>query len=152
MITKTVSDLEKILPHRQTALMIDKVLYDPRDPNIITAHKHIDPNDPWLSGHFPEKPIYPGHCLIELVCLTAAALVKRFFYEIEGLPVVARIGEISFREPAFPNDNLIIQVELLYEVKGIFFTFNGKIIKNGKIICEVKNLKGVANKINKEEK
>lgn len=149
MITKSGLDLEKLLPHRFTALMIDGIIYDPRDPHIITASKKISLDDTWLIGHFPEKPIFPGHCLIELVCLTAAALVKCSFYKVEGLPIVARIGEVSFKGPALPGDDLTIQVELLNEVKGIFFTFNGRVLKDGKVICEVKNLKGVANNIHK---
>lgn len=140
------SYLEKILPHRFTALMIDEVIYDPRNPHSVTALKKIKHNDPWLLGHFPKKPIYPGHCLIELVCLTAAALVKCSFPEIEGLPIVARIGEVSFRGPALPDDDLTIQVELLKEVKKTIFTFNGNVLKNGEVICEVGNFKGVAKK------
>lgn len=143
-------DLEKILPHRHTALMIDVVFHDPNHPNTILAYKYVDPHDPWFFGHFPKKPIYPGHCLIELVCLTAATLVKYSFPEIEGLPIVSRIGEVSFKQPAFPGDNLAIEVELLKEVKRTIFTFNGKVLKDGKVICEVKNLKGVANNMNKE--
>jgi len=150
MITAIGSALEKILPHRLSALMIDGIIYNPEDPLIITASKKIHPEDPWLIGHFPEKPIFPWHCLIELTCLTAAALVKCSFSDVQGLPIVARIGEVSFKEPALPGDLLLIQVEMINQVKGIFFTFNGKILKNGKIICEVRNLKGVANNPRKE--
>jgi 3-hydroxyacyl-[acyl-carrier-protein] dehydratase len=152
MITKKGLELEEILPHRLSALMLDGVIYDSRDPHFLVASKKIDYDDPWLIGHFPGNPIYPGHCLVELACLAAAALVKCSFYEIQGLPIVARIGEVSFREPVYPGDVLTILIEMTHEVKGIFFTFNGKIVKEGRTVCEVKNLKGVANKIKKEAK
>lgn len=137
-------DLEKILPHRLEALMIDEIIYNPHKPHSAIALKKIYRDDPWLVGHFAERPIYPGHCLIELVCLTAAALIRCSLPEIKGLPIVARLGEVSFKWPALPGDNLVVQVELLDNLRGKLFTFSGKVLKNEQIICEVKNLKGIA--------
>ena len=143
-------ELEKMLPHRGNALKIDSVLYfNPIAPELnhkVMGFKEVKKNDPDLAGHFPGKPIYPGHCQIECVCLSAAVLIMSHpEIKITGLPFFRGLGDTTFRLPINPGELLGIHVELTAVKKNTLFIFDGKIVNDkGETVMTTKNLRGVA--------
>ena len=139
-------DLQHLLPHRGPALMIDGIIHDDERINEIIGRKIIQANDPWLEGHFPDMPIYPGHCQIECVNLTAAALIKMKYPELEGKPIIAKIDDISFKTPARPGDTLSITVLLTDEKKKMIFTFTASIRnQRDEVVTTISEIKGINN-------
>ncbi len=65
----------KILPHRYPFLLVDRVL-DYEIDKHLTAIKNVSINEPFFSGHFPHRPVFPGVLLIEAMAQASAILAS----------------------------------------------------------------------------
>jgi len=59
------SEIERLLPHRDPMLLVDRISGIDLGSETMRAHRRIDPGDPLLRGHFPGYPVYPGALLVE---------------------------------------------------------------------------------------
>lgn len=59
-----IDEIMQLLPHRYPFLMVDRVL-DFEEGKWLTAIKNVSVNEPCFTGHFPEKPIFPGVLIME---------------------------------------------------------------------------------------
>lgn len=114
-------DIERLIPHRHTAQMIDSAVYYAGAPDIIVGTKKVNSDDPWLVGHFPHDPIFPGHCQLECANLVAALLIYMRFPDMQGTPVVAGADGIRWKEPVRPGDILTINVDFVAQRTSLFF-------------------------------
>lgn len=139
--------LKSLLPHRGVALLLDEVIYSEGE-NEITGRKIVIEEDPELDGHFPNFPVYPGHYLDELACLTAACLAKLICGDgINGLPMVVRKDGIQYKKAARPGDVLSIKVVLLENKGNRIFTFYSQIFnQNEELIASIEKITGMAAK------
>jgi 3-hydroxyacyl-[acyl-carrier-protein] dehydratase len=61
------------LPHRYPFLLVDRVLdYVPGE--TIRALKNVTYNEPYFTGHFPNRPLMPGVMIIEAMAQVAGML------------------------------------------------------------------------------
>lgn len=140
-----------LLPHRYPFLMIDKIIEIDTEKEYVKAIKNVTINEPFFIGHFPGYPIMPGVLILEAMAQAAGAGLMFIFPEYrEKLFVLAGIDKARFRQPVYPGDTLII------EVQG--FKRKGHIIKttvvakvNGKIVAEAEITAGILNKEKADE-
>jgi 3-hydroxyacyl-[acyl-carrier-protein] dehydratase len=135
-------EIEKMIPHRFHAQMIDSAHYDPTNPSIMIGYKQVQEDDIWLKGHYDGYPIFPGHCQLECVQLVAALLVMHIFPEGSGLPIAAGVDEVRWKEEVHPNDRLLIKVEFMEKKTGIFFCKGDISNQYGKAVMRVKSVMG----------
>jgi 3-hydroxymyristoyl/3-hydroxydecanoyl-(acyl carrier protein) dehydratase len=57
------------LPHRYPFLLVDRVL-EWRSGESIRALKNVTVNEPFFTGHFPERPVMPGVIIVEALAQT----------------------------------------------------------------------------------
>jgi len=140
-------ELKKFLPHRELALILDRIIYDKNFSHKIIGKKFILENELYTAGHFPGNPILPGHWQIEMFALTAAVLVKLAHPEIVGLPKLISV-KTEFKRPVSIGDELTIYAEIVNEEKMLgypLFTFSGKISnQQKKSVSIIHELKGIA--------
>ncbi len=110
-----VIDIERIMqmiPHRYPMLMIDRVI-DVVPDDSATGIKNVTINEPFFTGHFPQRPVMPGVLIIEAMAQTAAVLVVHTLgQESEGrLVYFMTIDEARFRKPVVPGDQLRIYIK-----------------------------------------
>ena len=91
--------------------MLKNDLYHVTERQIIEADSsylftiNIDPKHKIFEGHFPEQPVLPGVCQIEMV--------KELVGEIVGKKVrLESSGNIKYIEVVDPNREPIIQMQL----------------------------------------
>jgi 3-hydroxyacyl-[acyl-carrier-protein] dehydratase len=100
------------LPHRYPFLLVDRVLDIDLQARTVRAVKNITVNEPCFTGHFPERPIFPGVLILEALAQACALLS----YQIEGVEkldddqvfYLAGIDGARFKRPVQPGDQLIL--------------------------------------------
>lgn len=110
----SITEIQKILPHRYPFLLIDRVI-DITPKQRIVAIKNVTVNEPFFQGHFPEYPIMPGVLIIEAIAQAGAALLLTEIDEQDRknkLTVFTGIERAKFRRPVTPGDQLRIVVEV----------------------------------------
>jgi 3-hydroxyacyl-[acyl-carrier-protein] dehydratase len=107
----SVTDL---IPHRPPFLFVDEIVSESADGLVAT--RRWRPEEDFYRGHYPGAPITPGVLLCEAVFQTAAcymALKARAAGAKpgEGMPLIAKIGEVRFRHPVYPGDSVLLEVK-----------------------------------------
>jgi 3-hydroxyacyl-[acyl-carrier-protein] dehydratase len=98
----------KYLPHRYPFLLVDRVLTC-TPGETIRAVKNVTFNEPFFTGHFPERPVMPGVMILEALAPNATT---RFYF--------AGIDNCRFRRPVEPGDSLLLTAKVERNMKGIW--------------------------------
>jgi len=117
-----IHEVLKHLPHRYPFLLIDRVL-DCVPGKSLTALKNVSYNEPYFSGHFPQRPVMPGVLIIEALAQATGILA---FVSTESVPndgalyYLVGIDNCRFKQPVEPGDQLILKVEFARNVRNIW--------------------------------
>jgi 3-hydroxyacyl-[acyl-carrier-protein] dehydratase len=124
--TLDIAGILRQLPHRYPFLLVDRVLsYEPG--KSIHALKNVTYNEPFFSGHFPDRPVMPGVLIIEALAQAAGLLAFKtvgIVPDKDTLFYFVAIDNARFRKPVEPGDQLMLKVTLMRAFKGIW-RFNG---------------------------
>ncbi|MBF0217990.1 MAG: UDP-3-O-(3-hydroxymyristoyl)glucosamine N-acyltransferase [Gammaproteobacteria bacterium] len=137
-----IQEILNYLPHRFPFLLVDRVLSC--EPGVkLTALKNITVNEPFFPGHFPGRPIFPGVLIMEALAQATGILAfkssgarpahdKLYFF--------AGIDNCRFKQPVIPGDQLLLEVAVVKEKRGIWkFTgvasVAGKVVASADLMC-----------------
>ncbi|MEN2998662.1 MAG: 3-hydroxyacyl-ACP dehydratase FabZ [Brevinematia bacterium] len=129
-----VTEIQKILPHRFPFLLVDKI--EKMGTTKAIGYKNVTINEWFFQGHFPGYPIMPGVLIIEGLAQCAGVLaLKAIGYSSDNPPLIffATIDNVKFRNPVFPGDKLVYEVEIT-KISNKFGKFRG-IAKVGDKVC-----------------
>ncbi len=135
-------DIERVLellPHRYPFLLVDRVLECSGGQSIV-ALKNVSVNEPYFAGHFPNRPVMPGVLILEAMAQATALLAFNsggVRPDPDSIYYLVGIDEARFRRPVVPGDQLIIQVVLEREIRGIF-RFDASARVDGKAVASAK--------------
>ena len=134
-------DIHRILtklPHRYPFLLVDRVLDIDLQARTIRALKNVTVNEPCFTGHFPERPIFPGVLMLEAMAQACALLS----FEVTGLSLDADsvfyfvgIDDARFKRPVGPGDQLIMHAKL-ERVRGGIYRYNCQSTVDGEVAAE----------------
>ena len=114
METKPLLDraqIEAILPHRDPFLLIDEVVELEPGARVV-ARKKVRPDEWYLSGHFPGRPIMPGVLIVEAMAQTGAVAVLSEEENRGRLALFAGIDGVRFKRIVEPGDELELTCDL----------------------------------------
>jgi len=120
-----------LIPHRPPFLFIDEIVE--HDETALTARRLWRAEEDFYNGHYPGSPITPGVLLCEAVFQAGAAFMS-LQSQAEGagpgagVPLLAKISDVRFRNPIFPGDEVLISVQKT-EAMGGFTMMKGQIKK-----------------------
>ena len=117
-----IQEIIEHLPHRYPMLLIDRVLSVDPGKEII-ALKNVTINEPFFTGHFPHYPVMPGVLIVEAMAQAAAVLAfKTFDLKSDSRSVYYFVGidKARFKKPVTPGDRLILKVQILRAIRGIW--------------------------------
>ncbi|MBI9099498.1 MAG: beta-hydroxyacyl-ACP dehydratase [Spirochaetaceae bacterium] len=128
-------DIQKIIPHRDPFLLVDKLTGLDLEKKIITGSSYIDSELPLFKGHFPDFPVYPGAMQLEMsgqLGLCMNYFVTNNVSEIRGTPEIApiratRVVGAYYLQPVLPGTTVGIIAQLL-ESDGYFAKVISQII------------------------
>jgi 3-hydroxyacyl-[acyl-carrier-protein] dehydratase len=126
-MTMDIHEILKRLPHRYPFLLVDRVL-ELEKGQRIKAIKNVTMNEPFFTGHFPNRPVMPGVMMLEALAQAAAILA---FDNIDVRPddktvfYFVGIDNARFKRPVEPGDQLVLNAKLDRSKAGIvkFTTF-----------------------------
>ncbi|HKR19011.1 MAG TPA: 3-hydroxyacyl-ACP dehydratase FabZ [Stellaceae bacterium] len=137
----TAADIDRarimqMIPHRDPFLMIDRVL-DVRSGHSAIGVKHVNADEYYFKGHFPQRPVMPGVLIIEAMAQTAAVLVVHTLGpDFEGkLVYFMSIDSARFRRPVVPGDVMMVQVTCQRH-RGMVWKFDGQAKVGDKVVAE----------------
>jgi 3-hydroxyacyl-[acyl-carrier-protein] dehydratase len=105
------SEIEAILPHRDPFLLIDEVVELEPGARVV-ARKKVRPDEWYLTGHFPGRPIMPGVLIVEAMAQTGAVAVLSEEENRGRLALFAGIDGVRFKRIVEPGDELELTCNL----------------------------------------
>jgi 3-hydroxyacyl-[acyl-carrier-protein] dehydratase len=105
------AEIEAILPHRDPFLLLDEVI-DLAPGERVVARKRVQPDEWYLSGHFPGRPIMPGVLIVEAMAQAGAVAVLSEEKNRGKLALFAGIDGVRFKRVVEPGDELELTCEL----------------------------------------
>jgi UDP-3-O-[3-hydroxymyristoyl] N-acetylglucosamine deacetylase/3-hydroxyacyl-[acyl-carrier-protein] dehydratase len=126
-----IQEIRRILPHRFPFLLVDRIV-EVKGKEKIVGIKNVTANEPFFSGHFPERPVMPGVLIVEALAQTAGVLMLNTPENLGKLAFFMAIENAKFRKPVIPGDQLRLEVEIIRwktktgKVRGVAYV-DGKV-------------------------
>lgn len=150
-MTLNAMDIQEILehlPHRYPFLLVDRVLECEPGKRLL-AIKNVSVNEPMFTGHFPERPIFPGVLIMEALAQATGILAfKTTNSKPDGssLYYFAGIDNCRFKQPVVPGDQLVLDVEVIKEKRGIWkfkaeARVDDKVVASADLMCAEQAIK-----------
>lgn len=129
-------DIQKLIPHRYPFMLIDRITAF-ESGKALTAIKNVSMNEPQFTGHFPEFPVMPGVLIIEAMAQAcgALAILTEGGRNPDEIYFFAGIDNARFKRQVIPGDQLVFEVELLTNKRGIG-KFNAVAKVDGQVAVE----------------
>ena len=105
------AEIEAILPHREPFLLIDEVV-ELEPGERVVARKTVRPDEWYLAGHFPGRPIMPGVIMVEALAQAGAVAVLAEEENRGKLALFAGIDDVRFKRIVEPGDELELECRL----------------------------------------
>jgi len=138
-----VFDIFRRLPHRFPMLMVDRVVEYVEGKRAVGI-KCVTINEPYFTGHYPERPIMPGVLILEAMAQVGGlALTKP---EGEGrVPLFAAVEKAKFRRPVIPGDQLRIESQVIRSRASIskiasVATVDGQVVAEAELLFSLAEL------------
>lgn len=140
-----IHQILQYLPHRYPFLLVDRVV-EVVPGERITTLKNVSVNEPFFPGHYPHHPVMPGVLILEAMAQTAAILsFKTSGNKPDDSQVYYFVGidNARFKKPVGPGDQLIIDVGLSANKRGIWkfsavAKVDGLVAAEADLICAVR--------------
>ncbi|MBX3164096.1 MAG: bifunctional UDP-3-O-[3-hydroxymyristoyl] N-acetylglucosamine deacetylase/3-hydroxyacyl-ACP dehydratase [Bacteroidetes bacterium] len=111
-----ITDIMKILPHRQPMLLVDKIMELSKEH--VIGVKNVTLNEEFFKGHFPDAPVMPGVFLIEAMAQCGGVLVLKTVPDPENyLTYFIKIDGVKFRQQVIPGDTVVFSLNLVTPIR-----------------------------------
>ena len=127
-----LTEVQKAIPHREPFLFVDEIVEC--DDKRIVCQKTFTGQEDFFRGHYPGYPVVPGVLQCEAALQAGAILLTKVFGNDSigsRVPVVAKMGEVRFKQMVFPGDTILIEVKFRERMTGVYF-LRAKVTVNGK--------------------
>ena len=140
--TMNINEILRLLPHRYPFLLIDRVT-DYKVGEYLRGYKNVTFNEPFFTGHFPQRPIMPGVMILEALAQATGLLAFRTVDRAannDSLFFLVGIDKARFKRPVEPGDQLTLEVRVTNSKRGIWVfegeaTVDGKLAASAQIMC-----------------
>jgi len=136
---KDINYILEMIPHRYPFLLVDRII-DKKDKKEITALKNVTINEPFFSGHFPDKPIMPGVLILESMAQSACLIILDFIENPKNhLVYLSKVNNFRIYSNVIPGDQIIIDAKVVH-AKLNSFKFESACHVNDKLVAKAEFL------------
>lgn len=109
MPRKDYKNITSRIPQRYPFLFVDRILE--LNKECAVCIKNVSQTDPYLVGHFPDDPVFPGVLLIEASAQVGGLMIAEHEnYNQRGY--IAMLNDFKFIDFIVPGDTIIITSKL----------------------------------------
>jgi 3-hydroxyacyl-[acyl-carrier-protein] dehydratase len=131
-----INEVMRLLPHTYPFLLVDRIIeLDPAKRAV--GIKNVTFNEPFFTGHFPQRPIMPGVLIVEAMAQTGGILAFKSFPDLKGSVLFMGIDHARFRKPVIPGDQLKMVVEVLKHRRELW-VFEGQAFVDDQVVAEAR--------------
>ncbi|MEQ8770808.1 MAG: hypothetical protein RIB60_09910 [Phycisphaerales bacterium] len=112
-VVATREQIGEMNPHRHEMALLDRIVWVEEGFSRGVGAWDVRPDEFWVRGHFPDRPMLPGVLMVEAGAQLACYLYNRH-QGSSHLAVFLRIEDAVFRRSVEPGETLLI---LCREVK-----------------------------------
>lgn len=101
-------EIKKHLRQRFPFLLVDRIVELAEDRAV--GIKNVTGTEPFLAGHFPDDPIFPGVLMVEAMSQVGGVLMAhdpRFAHATQGF--LASLDKFKFKKFVIPGDQVVIE-------------------------------------------
>lgn len=129
-----IKEIQEVIPHRYPMLLIDRII-DLKDGEYVIATKAVSYNEPFFSGHYPDRPIMPGVLIVEALAQAGAYALLSDQANKGKTPLFAGINKARFKRQVLPGDLLELKVQFADQRRG-FGKGYGQAKVDGELACK----------------
>lgn len=117
-------DLEKIIfdqeavrqinPQRGDMEMLNGIIFADKAEGRILGFKDVRPDEFWVPGHIPGRPLFPGVLMIESGAQLASFYTRQFL-QWKGFIGFGGVDEVKFRNQVTPPSRMYILGQKIWE-------------------------------------
>ena len=106
-VIASAEDVERAIPQRGDMRHLDGIIWQSEDHTSTVGFKDVRPDEFWVPGHIPGRPLLPGVLMIEAAAQLAAYLMK---LRKPDLHFVGFVGcdNVKFRGQVLPGAKLLL--------------------------------------------
>lgn len=130
-----VNQIQKILPHRQPFLFVDKIMEISEEG--IVGVKNVSMNEDFFRGHFPDAPVFPGVLQIEAMAQVGGIFALSKVPDPENyLTFFMSIDKVKFKNQVIPGDTIVFKLSLITPIRRGIVHMRGEAFVREKQVME----------------
>jgi len=130
-----INQIQKILPHRQPFLFVDKIMEITEEG--IVGVKNVSMNEDFFRGHFPDAPVFPGVLQIEAMAQVGGIFALSKVPDPENyLTFFMSIDKVKFKNQVIPGDTIVFKLSLLTPIRRGIVHMRGEAFVREKQVME----------------
>lgn len=130
-----INQIQKILPHRQPFLFVDKIMEINEDG--IVGVKNVSMNEEFFKGHFPDAPVFPGVLQIEAMAQVGGIFALSKVPDPENyLTFFMSIDKVKFKNQVIPGDTIVFKLSLITPIRRGIVHMRGEAFVREKQVME----------------
>lgn len=101
------AEIDKENPQRHEFCLLDAVVHLSLEDKTFAGYVDLTPEDWWVRGHIPGRPLFPGVLMIETAAQLSCYSYKQYL-ETDSFLGFAGVDEVKFRGTVEPPTRFVI--------------------------------------------
>ena len=129
-----IEEIRKVNPHRFEFEQLSAIVLIRQEEKLIIGRRDVRPDEFWVRGHIPGRPIFPGVLMLEAAAQLCSFYSGKFVSK-GGFLAFGGIDEVRYRGIVSPGDRMfLIAVGRVLTPSRCQFETQG--VVNGKVVFE----------------